>query len=83
MTYATLAIKEKTLTLPDEWVKQFPSKNIAATWLGDVLVMRPIKTVSYSKSTEAKALRAVVAHNQDKKAGRLKKLEGKLSNLLN
>jgi len=83
MAYTTLAIKEKTLTLPESWVKHFPSKNVAAVWLGDVLVMRPIKTVKYSKNSEAMALKAVAEYKKNKKAGKIKKLEGNLSDFLN
>lgn len=83
MTYIPLTLKRQTLTLPREWADSFKSDEVVATMFGDVLLVRSIPTVRYSKAAERKALKAIAIADAEEKAGKLKKLEGSLSDLLN
>ncbi len=79
---ATLSIKHNTLTLPREWVRELSDHHVAATWLGDMLIIRPVQTMKYSPVSERNALKAITAFERDRNAGRIKRLEGRLSDLM-
>jgi len=79
---ATVSIKHNTLTLPREWVRELPGHRVAVTWLGDMLIVRPAPMAKYTPVAERKALKAIETFERDRNAGRIKKLQGRLSDLM-
>ena len=77
MMPTTLKVRENILTLPREWVEAFPTDEVAAVMLGDVLVVRPIPTVVYDPETEQRVLDAVGEFEKEREAGRLRELGDK------
>lgn len=83
MTYTALSVKQNKITLPSEWLKAMDSKELAASWLGDLIIIRPIPTVDYSLKAEKRVLHAWQEFKKEEREGKTKKLTGKLSGLLN
>ena len=77
MSPTTLKVKKNSVSLPADWVKTYGVDEVAAVPLGDVLVLRPVKTVTYSFEAEAKALEAVRAFKQSKNKGDVRELGDK------
>jgi len=77
MKQVTLPIKQNTIALPEEWVQAMNTSEVTAVSLGDVLVIRPLESVSYEPQIEDQVLTAVEAFDQAEQEGRLKSLGNK------